>query len=275
MSDTEILELPFREALVSGDDIYFEYDLSKFPAADAEERARKRAEVARKVRDEVIRTKGLVWVKLTAGQRAGTIGTIQLDNNNCQIYMTRTHGDVINFETDLQHPIEVKDVPSRYSWKIEREEGHFAVYGQVQRKGGYGRYDQPKFVLNVDGRGEVQEFSYSDSFVDSARPSLLIGYNGPSVWEFNRKGVVADRGLTIKDRYGREVGKGDIIIASMRPSGTQTVGKVIKISPKKSITLRHIGAEKPITLVACREDQVILLDDELHRVLMFKKLQTL
>jgi hypothetical protein len=265
MSD-EILEVPIRQAILPYYDYHseqFRYDTKRFPRVDVEHRANEALALARKVRDWVKQTNGLVYFKITAGQKAGTIGIIHLSTQNTIIRTTRDHTndlEVADGKVFLQEESERWHGPGA---------GHFSIIGAI------GANYHSKYEFVVDGRGVIQKFELDDSFVDTAKPVMLIGYTGPTTWCFKRTAVEKGKETTIKDRYGREVGKGSIVIVSARPSGTQMVGKVMNITPKRSIKLRHIGAEHDSVLVGVRDDQVILLDDELQRVLMFKKLQTL
>lgn len=275
MTDVEVLEIPFTEAFPRGSSgSVFDYDDVKFPHLDAEERALARVEVAQKIRDEIVKRRGSLYVKLTAGQRAGTIGLIQLSQKNVGIASNHDQDDTFSIDRlDKRPPVLTKDQP-KDGWRRSRGEGAWHVYNEVFARSNWYSCENFIFTLAVDGRGNVQDFYYDSPFTSTAKPVILLGYDGPTVWSFTQKNTTKAE-FTIKDRYGREVKKGDVVIASMRPSGTQMVGKVVNITAKRSIKLKHIGAKEETTLVAIRDDQVILLDDELQRVLMFKKLQTL
>lgn len=203
-----------------------------------------------------------MYVKFTAGKMAGSIARIVKTPK----FLLGIENNRLNKETD---PGKVELI-------------HVDQYGATKwRCRGYvylaGNHYQPKpsdFEMHqceIDGK-VVLEFNARTPSMKSARPVLLLGYNGPTLLH---KGPVAKTELTIKDRYNRVVKKGDLAIIGRGSSGVLMVGKITHISDKRTVKLKHIGSTEEASITNVRDEQVLLLSDDLKSVLMIEKLKSL
>jgi hypothetical protein len=210
-----------------------------------------------------------VYVKLTAGSKAGTIGSL-VATPSLSLANHIRHGRAGPSSPSLTSKVEVTT-----GW-AHNATGSFVVTGYLQtclKHNALVISNSNDFAISVDGK-EVLRWNDDSASVKSARPVLLIGYEGPEVLVKGRP-VKNSGNATIKDRYGRDVTKGDLAVIGMGKSGVLVVGKIESISDARTVKLKHIGGGDPISLTGVMDEQVLLLTDDIKAVLMMEKLKSL
>jgi hypothetical protein len=237
-------------------------DLSRDAAkALAEELQAKLQAIRSEVEACIAGTKSM-YVKFTAGKLAGSIArVVKLPTFKINIENNRLRQEKDPGKVEIIH----EDNWGRSTWRLRGS--LFLASNTYQPKVS----DYEMIQCEIDGK-VVLEFNCRTASMKSARPVLLIGYNGPT---FLHKGPVAKVEPTIKDRYNREVKKGDLAIIGRGSSGMLMVGKITSISDKRTVKLKHIGSTEEASITNVRDDQVLLLSDDLKAVLMVEKLKTL
>lgn len=203
-----------------------------------------------------------MYVKLTAGRMAGSIARVmKIPKFHLGVASTRYSREDDPGKVEIVHESEF----GRDRWRLR---GYF-----YQANNHY----QPKISdfemieCEIDGK-KILEFNCRTPNMKSARPVLMLGYQGPTVLV---KGASAAKPeMTIKDRYNRVVKSGDLAIVA-RGSGMLLVGKIVGISDKRTVRIRHIGSTEDSSITNVRDDQVLLLSDDLKGVLMMEKLKAL
>lgn len=216
------------------------------------EKAEETRALLQEVRD-LFESGGPIYIKLTAGAKAGTIARI-----------TKKPAIVV----DQNYP-KVK-IETNTGWK--GGSGSAYVVGDVKlstsRWGGHGWCE-----ASVDDK-VVLEWTPNSSSMKTARPVLLLGYTGEEVFVKGKPSKVKPS-ITIKDRYGRDVNAGDLAIVSHRNTGQLIVGKITHISDARTVKIKHIGAKEEAKISGVMDDQVLLLSDDIKQVLMMEKLKML
>lgn len=199
-----------------------------------------------------------VYVKLTMGSKAGTIAKI-----------TKFPKLVVNgYSNGWRQPVDYPDkVEIRtHSYGTNDASGNCTLAGYLMSSSG-------AWEASVDGK-PVLEWYRRSSPLKTARPVLLLDYDGPEVF-LKGKPVKTKPSVTIKDRYNREVGANDLVIIGHKNDGTLTVGKVTHISDSRTVKIKHIGATTEMEIRGVLDEQVLLLSDDIKQVLMVEKLKNL
>jgi hypothetical protein len=251
-------EILWTELFPSGyqyNDTSFYYEDTSGSYESMMEKAEKARELLQEIRD--LFETGPIYVKLTAGAKAGTIARI-----------TKKPGNIIHSDDDNNPPSKVKIVTHK-GWNNKGGSAH--IYGNIllssSRWGGHGMCE-----ASVDGK-VVLEWNPSSSSMKTARPVLLIGYTGGEVLVKGKPSKVKPS-ISIKDRYGRDVTAGDLVIVGQR-YGHLIVGKITHISDARTVKIKHIGAKEEAKIPGVMDDQVLLLSDDIKQVLMMEKLKML
>lgn len=244
---------------------YHMYDERQTSRTQANMKAEEEVKILQAIRFEVDAVKAGskdMFVKFTAGRMAGSIAriinppTFKLALDQSQGRAASDPGKVVMSHVDE-------------GWRKA-----YLIHGFYYLAA---RTWQPKasdfqmLKCEIDGK-EVLEFNSRTASMKSARPVLLLGYQGPTLLV---KGQAVKVEPKIKDRYGREVKKGDLAIIGRGSSGVLMVGKITSISDKRTVKLKHIGSTEESSLNNVGDDQVLLLTDDLKSVLMVEKLRSL
>lgn len=138
-------------------------------------------------------------------------------------------------------------------------DGHYYVPSEADMK------------FEIDGVKGTTIFSRRSSTNKTMKCELLLGYKGPTLLQ---KGKPTKKSMTIKDRYGREVGVGDVVLMGSAGTGRLLAGKITRISDARGVWIKHIGAKEDFHEKACSDDQLMLLKD-IEQALMMEKLKQL
>jgi hypothetical protein len=248
----------------SGDRESFHFDNVKLTESAQEAAAQRALEVV-KVLEKAITSAWSqgrdLYFRVTAGSKAGSIMRL-VNHKNFKRHdddrAARSHGG--SKTPKAQSP---KVVRSAHTWQ-GKTTGAFVLDGYL-----YWPRDD-KFVFEIDGK-KTFEFQRSDSTFRTMKPALLLDYNGPTIWQ---NGKPEKSRNSLLDRYGQTVNVGDVVLLGTRPSAVLLTGKVTKISDKKTIWVKHIGAQKEHMEMNCISDQLLKLKD-VEKVLMMEKLKAL
>jgi len=249
---TEILWTDIFSSNWGGIGTYQNWDTTSNPYEKAKARAEEQRDMLQQAKDLLVAAKAgkaAAYVKLTLGAKAGSIARIT---------------DFPEFYSDGQIGDNIKLVDTSY----RKNQGWITLENYLRLP-----YDNHFFAASVNGK-QIIEWSDSSSSMKTARPVLLVGYSGPEVL-LKGKPQKSKPSIKIKDRYGREVGAGDLAIVGYTRQGTLIVGKIISISDKRTLTIKHIGAEEEMKIPGVLDDQVLLLSDDIKQVLMMEKLKNL
>lgn len=203
-----------------------------------------------------------MFVKFTAGKMAGSIARIvKLPKFLLGIENSRWVQETDPGKVELTHVSEY----GNHKWQLR---GYVYLAGNNY---------QPKIsdfaMMQCEINGKiVLEFNCRTPSMKTARPVLLMGYNGPTVLE---KGTGVRAEMTIKDRYNRVVKKGDLAIVARGSTGMLMIGKITNISDNRTVKLKHIGGTEEASVTNVKDEQVLLLTDDLKSVLMMEKLKSL
>jgi hypothetical protein len=272
---TEIIELPLKFFCNSKD---FRYDDVKHRIEDAEADANEHLALYKKIIPEL--HKDSLYIKLTAGQRAGTIARLADYSFDAYFrYYAWAKGATASrtARTKVHHEPDSYVSGGRGSLgSVTRTAGKLFVDNVPIWSRDYNNgWDSGEPIqIIVDGHRTISKFSLFSAFMDSARPVFLLGYDGPAVWCYSKKVDESKPSITMTDRFGAEIGKGDLVIMAARSCGTLMVGKIERISPKKSVWLKHIGAKLPHMETSVISHQFIKVKD-IEQTLMMQKLSTL
>lgn len=270
----EVMEVPFSK-VTSGE--IFPHDNKSHPYEIAEAAVKAEFAMYEKLLDTLHGDN--LYIKLTAGQRAGTIARIEDYQFDTFFYINSDRGDTKSTRLEIKH---------RQDYTSSRRVSLAAAATTIFRESGafycdkipslhssfYGSWHgDDKIPLVVDGKGVIVTFSTDDAFMESARPVILVGYNGPTVWKFSRR-VHSNPKIVLQDRFGTDVTEGDLVILATRPAGLLLVGKITSISPKMTLTMKHLGADVPHQERNINSNQLMRVKD-LENTLMLMRLSSL
>ena len=263
---TDVTEITWQEAFIkdwASDNI--EWDGKILSKDQAIAQAKEKCELWQKIRVEVLNAaKGgkPLYVKLTQGQKAGTIARV--DNFDFSMVMKAGPG---GYRSDPIDPGKLTFNEADNRWRPTGT-GVLEIVGRLYQY----KTHKKEINLSVDGK-VVHKFIPSTSSMTTCRPVVLLGYEGPEVLAKGQK--PAKISATIQDRYGRDVTKGDLVIVGKATGGTLMVGKVDFITDRRAMTIKHIGAHEPMTLTNVQNEQVLKLTDDIKAVLMMEKLKSI
>lgn len=242
----------------------FNYNLTSHPRGKAKEMADARLETMRILEKAVMDAqsgKVPLFMRITTGQKAGSILRIK----NPEVFQRH----------DVHH------VNRRYSWfkgsavaqraRIDHQGSHGAEYGTYALDGHFYLPIGDMILLEDDKSGKVVKIWRNHSSNKTMKPQLVLGYQG-STQLVHGKPVRSSP--TLIDRFGQEVGLGDVVLLGLAGNGTLLTGKITKISDSFGVWLKHIGSKDDHYEKACQGNQLLKLKD-LEKVLMLEKLKSL
>lgn len=209
--------------------------------------------------EEAIQGIAPLYFRVTAGGKAGTI--MRLTNPEVFKRYDR-HGQYRAYRNHVLPPVNEKPTLSEDAYDSH---GYFHLDGHLYIPGSkdlHFKVDEPDKRFNFD------RLSSSNK---TMKPELLIGYQGPTVWQY---GKPTKKTLTLIDRYGREVGVGDVVLLGQAWNGRLVAGKITRISDARGVWIKHIGSKEDHYEKSCDGDQIMLLKD-IEQVLMMEKLKSL
>lgn len=263
MTYTEIL---FNDAFVNEYHSHsaIRYDGVTLSRATALEQAEEKREIYQRIRDHVdaaVAGEKPLYVKYTQGKRQGTIARV----TNPEAFILVTNDGTWN----------TKHIPEQCDNVTIIETGYKGV-GSLSFGGMYmlkleSKYTQGTRILLSNGTKQIADFAISGSTTITGRLTLLLDYEGDVVSVHNKK--VTKVCYPLKDRYGRDVNQGDLIICGN--STALYIGKVEFIDQRRTVTIKHIGADETAHIYGVTEKQVLLITDDIKQDLMLEKLKRL
>lgn len=241
------------------------YSPTSVPRRKAEIIAQEELSLLQEIRQHVEDARsgqGKLFVKLTAGRHAGTIAEVTTipDFDIGSLNPRMTPSNCVSF----------RDVPHYNS----NGNGTFTFDGHLY-SGSWSIGDQTA-IASVDGK-EILNWTLASASIKSARPALLLGYDGTTVFKRAGKGDVAEAAIKLADRYGQPVIKGDLVIIGNSKNGELYVGKLERYTDARTMFVKHIGASTSIKLPNVQDNQILKITDmdALKQLLMLEKLLAL
>jgi hypothetical protein len=201
-------------------------------------------------------------MRITAGQNAGSILRIK----NPQVFERH----------------DLNAVQRNYSWFtggprstqpkiVDSGDGIARDYGELSIDGQLFIPSDATIHLEDDQTGKVIKLWRYHSSNRTMKPHLLLDYEGPTILT---RGRPVRTSPTLIDRFGQEVGVGDVVLLGQNYTGTLLAGKISKISDSFGVWIKHIGSKDDHYEKACQGNQLLKLKD-LEKVLMLEKLKSL
>ena len=240
-----------------------EYSPTSVVREKAEKLAQEQQDLLEEIRVAVARAQSghaPLFIKLTAGRFAGSIAQV-----------TKLPGFTTHVVGHNSPPPRVT-CQDNSSYRRKNGSGAFTFEGFLYQRD----WDNSSAIAEIDGK-KILEWDLSSPSIKSARPALLLGYNGPTVLNRANKAEVAENAIKLKDRYGQSVIKGDLVIVGNSKTGELYVGKLERYTDARTMFVKHIGASEPVKLLNVQDNQILKITDmnELKKLLMFEKLHSL